>query len=674
TAQEKTDYRDTSVVLEQVIIKAYENNRKLVDVPASVSVITKAQFERFSNTSLVPALNTTAGVRMEERSPGSYRLNIRGSSLRSPFGVRNVKIYYDGIPLTDPSGNTYLNQLGYYNIESMEIIKGPGSSIYGAGTGGAILITTEPEKFQRGVAADLTFGSYHTKTFHGGITGGTENFHHTINYQRQESDGYRDHTKLDRKVLTWDAKAKVGEKGTLRVHFMQGDLFYETPGALTAAEYSANPKDARPRVGQTPGAVEAQAAIRQKMFLAGFTYQLIWNKHWQNTTSLYGAYARVLNPTTRNYERRIEPNFGTRNIIQYSTNIKNSVFTLQGGTEIQQGYASSRVYSNKQGAPDTLQTDDELNNKQLIVFTQASLELPKGWFITGGASFNQLRAYIQRFAAPASAQERKFNNQIAPRLAILKRVTPLISVYASAAKGFSPPTNAEILPSTGIISNNLNPEQGFNYEAGTRGSFLKGRLYFDINTFYFRLQNTIAQRRDISGGDFFVNAGSARQNGLETFASYRIVENTHPLFSSVKIWVSHTWNNFRYKNYEKVTDDTLVYSGNKLPSTPPHYVTAGLDFITKPGFYANVTYTYSDPVPLNDANTDYSSSYNLAGARIGFRKSWMHKYDLDLFGVVDNIFDVKYSLGNDINALGRRYYNAAAGINFGVGVALRFAY
>ena len=73
---------------------------------------------------------------MEERSPGSYRMNIRGSTLRSPFGVRNVKIYWDEIPFTDAGGNTYLNQLSYYNFNSLEVIKGPGGSVYGAGTGG----------------------------------------------------------------------------------------------------------------------------------------------------------------------------------------------------------------------------------------------------------------------------------------------------------------------------------------------------------------------------------------------------------------------------------------------------------------------------------------------------------------------------------------------------------
>ena len=85
--------------------------------------------ERFSPTSLVSAVNTTPGVRMEERSPGSYRFNIRGSSLRSPFGVRNVKVYFNDIPITDPGGHTYLNQLGYYNFNSIEIIKGPGNHL-----------------------------------------------------------------------------------------------------------------------------------------------------------------------------------------------------------------------------------------------------------------------------------------------------------------------------------------------------------------------------------------------------------------------------------------------------------------------------------------------------------------------------------------------------------------
>src|SRR5215210_1372745 len=112
----QNEQTDSSKILGEVVVKAFGQNRRLKETPAAINYISRSQLDRFSNTTILPALNNTPGVRMEERSPGSYRLNIRGSSLRSPFGVRNVKVYYNEIPYTDPGGNTYLNQLGFYNV------------------------------------------------------------------------------------------------------------------------------------------------------------------------------------------------------------------------------------------------------------------------------------------------------------------------------------------------------------------------------------------------------------------------------------------------------------------------------------------------------------------------------------------------------------------------------
>ena len=102
--------------------------------------------QQTNNLSWVRAMNNLPGVNMDERSPGSYRLNIRGSSIRSPFGVRNVKIYYNGIPMTDPGGSTFFQILGPYNATSIEIIKGPSGSVYGTGTGGVVLLSDVPDK------------------------------------------------------------------------------------------------------------------------------------------------------------------------------------------------------------------------------------------------------------------------------------------------------------------------------------------------------------------------------------------------------------------------------------------------------------------------------------------------------------------------------------------------
>ncbi|MBM3440336.1 MAG: TonB-dependent receptor, partial [Bacteroidetes bacterium] len=88
-AQQQTD--TSAAELEEITVQAFEQNTRSSDAVTLVKRIDRYNSDRYNKTSLVQAFNTIAGVRMEERSPGSYRINIRGSSLRSPFGVRNVK-------------------------------------------------------------------------------------------------------------------------------------------------------------------------------------------------------------------------------------------------------------------------------------------------------------------------------------------------------------------------------------------------------------------------------------------------------------------------------------------------------------------------------------------------------------------------------------------------------
>jgi iron complex outermembrane receptor protein len=652
--------------LSEVVVRAFEQNRRLQDVPAAVNYIGRSQLNRYNNITILPAVNSMPGVRMEERSPGSYRLNIRGSSLRSPFGVRNVKVYYNNIPLTDPGGHTYLNQLGFYNVQSLEIIKGPGSSLYGAGTGGVMLI--ENGSANNELQVNYSMGSYNLQNIHTSVGFGGGNVSNTISYQHQTSDGYREHTNMRRDMFSWNTSIKAGENSQLQTSFLYGDLFYQTPGALTISEYNQNPRSARPTVGFFPGSVATGAAIYQKTFVAGATYKQEFNKHLQNTTSLYGAFTQLRNPTTRNYGRSSEPHFGGRTLFQFKKEINENAVTLHAGAELQQGFTTLRIYSNKAGNPDTLQTDDELFNRQSFIFSQLSWQ-HKQWIITAGASLNQLAVEFTRLSnTPFTVQKRKYNNELAPRLAVLRKVGDDLSIYGSIAKGFSPPTSAELLPSGGTINTALNAEQGTNYEIGAKGSFLKQRLSYDVNAFYFRLNNTIVQRRDATGGDFFNNAGSTDQKGLETFINYRFNSPDKQFSDFSKVWISHTWNRFKYKEFKQLNND---FSGKELPSTAPHTVAAGLDIFTKAGAYLNLTYFYSDPIFLNDANTVKADSYNLVGSRFGFKTLFSSKYSVDIFGGVDNLFDVKYSLGNDINAFGNRYYNAAPNRNYYIGISLR---
>ncbi|AEW03064.1 TonB-dependent receptor [Niastella koreensis] len=663
---------DTTRTLQEVVVKAYEQNRQLKEVSAAINVINTDQLKRYNNTSLLPALNATPGVHMEERSPGSYRLNIRGSTLRSPFGVRNVKVYWNGIPFTDPGGNTYLNQLSFYNVNSIEVLKGPASSLYGAGTGGAVLINSQNNERPAGINLHYTTGSYNLQNINAQVTLGDSDHNNTFGYTHQTSDGYRDNTQMRRDVATWETLVKANDKQQLSASVLYGDLYYQTPGGLTAAQYKANPRAARPAAGAFPSAQDAHAAIYQKTFLAGINHQYRFNENFQNTTVVYGAFSNVKNPTFRNYERRSEPHFGGRTMFTLNKQWEQNSLQVSFGGEGQRGFFNTKTFRNVGGNPDTVQTDDDIDNYIYSGFVQGDLHLRGDWSVSAGVSINKSSITITRLTGPETGKlHATFNSEWAPRVAISKKVIPGLLLYASVSRGFSPPGTAEILPSTSIINPDLQAEHGLNYEVGLKSSWLQQRLYVEVNAFYYELRNAIVQRRDSSGADYFTNAGSTRQRGIESQLSYQLLPYKNRFINNARIWASHTYNNFRYQDFKVVATD---YSGNKLPGVPKHTVAAGLDVSTRPGWYINLTWYYNDVLALNDANTDMASSYNLAGGRTGWRTGLSKTIMMDVFAGVDNLFDMTYSLGNDINVTGGRYYNAAPGRNYFGGVSFQYRF
>ena len=667
SAQQNTDSLKN---LSEVVVKAYEQNKQLKQTSAAINFISSAQLERYNNTSILPAMNSTPGVRMEERSPASYRLNMRGSTLRSPFGVRNVKIYWDDIPFTDAGGNTYLNQLSLYNFNSIEVIKGPGGSLYGAGTGGVVLIHSQPESWKHGFDATTLGGSYGLLNTDLQLRVGKDDFQNTLSYSHQNSEGYRHHTSMYREIANWQMNAIKSKKEEIKFAVLFGDLYYQTPGALTKTEYLADPRAARPKAGAFQSADSIKAAIFQKTVLAGITNIYKFSERLDNTTTFYGDYTNLTNPTFRNYEKRTEPQWGARTVFRWNSQIKQSSLKTVFGSEFQQGYFNTKDYVNNYGKPGIIMTNDNIRPTIFFLFAQADWQLPKDWDITGGLSTNLTSIYINRISVPNfTPVNRKFNNEIAPRIALSKKIISNLWVYGSVSKGFSPPSVAEVLPSTTVISTDLQAEHGVDYEVGFKSNWCQEKLYVEVNAFYYRLQNAIVSRKDSSGMDYFTNAGSTKQRGIESQAGYKFFEKPRSFVTSIAIWISHTWDKFNYDQFKQSTTD---FSGNQLPSVPKNTVAAGFDIMTKPGLYSHLTYFYSDPVPLNDANSDFASSYNLLSERLGWKKSLNRKTQLDLFIGGDNLFNVIYSLGNDINAAGGRYYNVAPGRNFFGGASIHF--
>jgi iron complex outermembrane receptor protein len=660
----------TGANLQEVVITGYETNRPLLQTAGAVSLIDRDVIERFDESSIVRAVNTVPGVRMEERAPASYRLSIRGSTLRSPYGIRNVKIYYDGIPFTEANGTTALNLMDASNIGGIEVLKGPAGSIYGAGTGGTLLL--EPRRAAPGentLQVGATTGSYGFRRYTATANSGSEKANVLVQYSKQQYGGYREQAAIDRDVLLITSEFRPSEKRTIGANIIYSNLYYELPGGLTLEQYAQNPRQAR---GGQFGSVAQNASMNQEGVNVGLKQEYRFNGQLRNTTALYGLHRFRNHPFNTDYERNANQEFGGRTSFIYDTNLGSVGSTFTMGGEFQRGFEAARTYDNNGGEPGDLRTDDEVVAKTGFLFAQAEFELPAEIIATAALSLNDTRYEITRLQQIATGNyiyNRDFEAVLSPRVALLKQFSNKIALHASISSGFSPPTEEEILTSEGSLNEDLEAERGTNYEVGVRGFVLNDRLSFDVVGFYFRLSETIVSRQDVSSVAVFDNVGSTNQKGIETSIVYTLLDEPEQTLSKLKAWSSYTYSHFKFDEYQK---DEADLSGNWLTGTAPHAATAGLDLNTSLGLYINATANYVDEIPLNDENTVYAESYFVLGARVGVRRQLGRHFGLEIFGGADNLTDEKYSLGNDLNAFGGRFFQPAPNRNYYGGINLSY--
>ena len=645
--------------LEEVTVNAFESKRTILETTASVGIISSRTLERFATTTFTNAVNTVPGVRMEERSPGSYRFSVRGSLLRSPFGVRNVKFYWNGIPFTDANGNTPLNSLDFNSVGRMEIIKGPGSSIYGAGTGGVVLLSTASKPERNKVEQGVGFGKYGYQSRNTEVNVGDV----AVRYGHQEQEGYRQQSSMVRDVFQFNSTSRVGEKSSLSLLGLYSDLHYQTPGGINLAQYQKDPTLARQPNPTLPGSVTQNAGIYTRYTLLGVQHRYALGTYWDQSLSLYVSSNDFANPFISNFEKRDEQGLGGRNVWTFSKDYGKTDLQWTSGFEWQYGKSAQRNYGNDKGTPTSFQTSEDIRSANLSAFTQAEVRLLQSLTVNAGVSLNSYQYDYERFfPLPNEKRKLKFDQVISPRLALNKTFLQNWSLTASLSSGYSPPTLQEIRPSAGGFRADLQPEVGINKELSLRRA--GDRLRFEVNAYQFSLSQTIVRRSDAQGAEFFINAGKTNQKGLEWRVDYEVLRNLG-FVETLKIWNAGTLTNYRFRSYQQADTDL---GGNRLPGVPTFSQNTGLDIGLKQGVSLFATYQFMDKVYLNDANTVEVPSYNQFLLRVSWKKNWGTHFYSELSASADWVSAEIYSLGYDLNAFGNRFYNSAPKQNQWAGI------
>ena len=189
--------RDTVYTLEPVVVSARAGN-SILQIPYAIDHVDSIRIQNeIKGLSLSEVLDQVPGLIVSNRNNPSMgdKITIRGIGSRASFGVRGIKIIYDGIPLTFADGQSELNNLDFSSIGSIEVLHGPASSLYGNAAGGVINIESQnPSGKAVSVNPSFTAGSFGLRNYNIKASGTLNRFSYLLSLNKLLYNGFREHS------------------------------------------------------------------------------------------------------------------------------------------------------------------------------------------------------------------------------------------------------------------------------------------------------------------------------------------------------------------------------------------------------------------------------------------------------------------------------------------------
>ena len=635
----------TTVELPGVQVVAHE--------PApSTSQVTRADLDRFNGVDLPSVVNTVPGVFMQSRTPfGGARITIRGyypsTSGNSPnSNGLGYQIFLNQIPITDAAGSTVLDDIDYASLGNVEVIKGPASSLYGAPIGGTVNFTLlRPTPNQTSVRQQLLAGGDGLLRTNTRVERASATSDFAVNYGHQQDDSFRPHSRSRKSYLRANGDVAVGADQAVSAFFTYNRSYEELAGEIdSGAFYAREPVS-------NAAYLANDSHIQLTSFFTGITDNYRISNRFSNQTSVFGSGRFSNQPFAHGYTNATQFNWGARSSFGYSGQVAGADVTGRLGAQAQRSQVTSNgvfivpapPYPERPSA-----TENYAVNAYL--FTEWGIALPAAVTITLGAdlihnkfSVHNLLRNGQLFDT-TKAQTRTFPTVLAPRVQVQKGLGSHGSLYASVSTGYTPPLLSNVVASDNSVNLGLKPERAIQYEVGAQGGLLDQRLQGQVALFDLDNRDKLVTQT-VNSVTSTTNIGEQRNAGVELSASYQLVANPQASISVVRPWASYTYTDAKYVHFESDNNNTpatVDFSDNKVARVPQNMMSAGLDVSTRAGVYVSSTYQYVSRVPVTFDNSTWVRSYDLVGAKLGYKTKIAKRYELDLAAGGDNLTGSTY--------------------------------
>jgi vitamin B12 transporter len=604
-AEEKADKKNEKdeALQYHVVVTATRTEEAKVEVGSTVSVILAEDLKKSGKKTVADALATIPGLDVVRNGgPGTNAgVHIRGAN------TEHTLIMIDGVELNDPSnpGRSYdFAHLGIDNIERIEIVHGPQSTLYGSDAiGGVINIITRAGVGKPRFYLSGEGGSYSSFSESAGFNGGTEKMSYSLGVSRFDSKGFsagaEKYGNTERDAYgntTLNAKLEVKPSEKISFDLMARHYDIKSDMDNNAGEY-----------GDDPNSIYD---AKQSIFAANIKTSLMkgkWNQRlgfsFNNIKREYDNPTDALHPFDSSngiYKGRILKTDWQHNFYLHPTN------TVTAGIEYEKEFGESEYnWKSAWGPGQSLLPKTSAGNAG--IYLQDNLKLGDILFTTFGVRFDD---------------HSRFGNKSTFRIATALVLESETKIKGSYGTGFKAPTLYQLYaPATywGPIGNeNLNPEESIGWDVGIEQFMFKNRLNFGITYFSNEFDNLI--QYDWAVG--FINVASAATGGLEMFLAAFPVKNL----------------NFRLNyTYTKSEDKT---TGEELLRRPKHKANASVNykFLKKADAYLDIIHVGKRFDVLPFPIVVEAAPYTLFNLTLTYEISG----NIEIFGRIINLFDVEY--------------------------------
>lgn len=672
--------------LDEIVVYGTRTEQSVGEIPQAISLVEMNDIQMGrQELSLDESLNRVPGLFMQNRYNFAQDLSvsIRGFGARASFGIRGIKVFSDGIPVTLPDGQSGTDDLDIGSAESIEVVRGPSASLYGTAAGGVIALTTQDAPEEGINDIKVTAGEYGHRKYQLKTGKQVGRLNYLINASHLTMDGYRGQSEMEHNLVNSKFRYTIDETSDLTaiVNFVDSPQA-DDAGGITLEDVAEDREQAQPRN------VSSNAGESFDMQRLGLVYNKTFNANHDLTVRGYSMWKDFQNflPIGTHI-----PFVGDDGVVEYDREFFGGgarytwTDTLMGldnrltlGFDVDIQRDDRRRFENNAGAKGDVLFDQMEEAESLGFYFRNELNLTERLALSLSGRFDKLDLSIDdRYLSNGDQSGDLDFDEFSPAIGLNWRTSDRLTLYTNYATSFETPTFTELgTPAQDLQDANLGgfsdvtAQQARSFEVGAKGN-LTERIYYDLAAYTMTVDDEITNVLMVENRAFFGNADTDRQ-GFEAQIQANLAEG-------LDLTMAYTLSDFSFDSFVTQTDEggdavpipDPEVEGQWLPGIPRHQFYTELDYTLPNGAYVIWDALYVGKFYADNANAQEVDSYVVSNLRLG--------NDYDINGVqvspflgINNLFDEEYFSNVRNNAFGGRAYEPAPERHVYAGFNVRF--